>query len=197
MPVHISAELIKNLREKTGGGIAEIKRALEESGGDSKKAEEIIFRKLGISAAKKKDRETRAGIVNAYVHSNGKIGTLVELNCETDFVARNPLFQELAHDVAMHIAAMSPVYISLDAVPSEIWNAEKSRIKEEVQNIQKPAHIISEIVEGKLKSHFGSISLFSQPFVRDQDRTVEEVVNEASGKFGENIKIVRFVRLEL
>lgn len=197
MEVHISVELLKELREKTGAGIADIKKALVESLGDSAKAEEIILRKLGSSAAKKAGRETSAGLIDAYIHSNGRIGVLVELYCETDFVARNPSFKEFAHDVAMHIAAMRPVYLSLDLIPRDAWDAEKKRFEEEVRPMQKPAHILSEIVDGKLKSHFGAFTLLSQPFVKDQDKTVGDALNEVVGKFGENIKIGNFTRIEL
>ncbi len=197
MEVIISAEHIKDLREKTGAGISDIKRALEESRGDIQKAEEAILRKLGTSAVKRSGRDTHAGLVDAYVHSTGRIGVLVVLYCETDFVARNPSFRELAHDIAMHIAAMNPVYLSLDAIPSDIMSAERSRLEEETSAMQKPAHILAGIVDGKLKSHFGALSLMLQPFVKDQDKTVGEIINEAIGRFGENIKVGSFMRLEL
>lgn len=197
MSIRISAELIKKLREKTGGGIADVKKALEESRGDVQRAEELILRKLGMTASKKAERATFAGIVDSYIHTSGKIGTLVELHCETDFVARNPLFKELAHDIAMHVAAMSPLYVSLEAVPSEEWNKEKARFEEEVRVMQKPPHIAAEVVDGKLKSHFAALSLLSQPFVKDQDRTVQDVLSEAAGKFGENLKIGAFMRFEI
>lgn len=195
--MEISAQQIRELREKTGAGISDVKRALEEGGGDEKKAVAWLERKLGASALKKAGREIKAGLVEAYIHSNGRIGSLVEVGCETDFVARNPQFKEFAHDIAMHVAAMSPAYLSLEAAPQEIWQAEKSRFEEEVRGMDKPTNILAEIVDGKLKSHFGAISLLSQAFVKDQDKTVEEVLNEAIGKFGENIKIGRFVRFEI
>lgn len=193
----ISAEQIKELREKTGAGISDIKKALEESRGDMAKAMEVIARKLGSSAVKKASRDTGAGIVDAYVHSNGRIGVIVELFCETDFVARNPLFKELSHDLAMHIAAMRPLYLSLESVPQDLWESEKRRFAEESAALNKPAQILQEIVEGKLKSHFGSVSLLEQPFIKEQDKTVREVINEAIGKFGENIKVGKFARLEI
>lgn len=192
-----STDHIKILREKTGAGISDIQRALEESGGDIAKATQIIERRLGGLAEKRLGRETRAGLVDAYIHSNARVGAMLELYCETDFVARNPAFKELAHDLAMHIAAMSPWYLSLDTVPVDIWEVEKSRFADEVRALGKPPHIFAEIVDGKLKSYFGSRALLSQPFVKDQDKTVGEVVNEAIGKFGENIRIGRFVKLEL
>lgn len=198
----ISAQEIKNLRERTGAGIGDVKKALEESGGDHAKALEWLERKLGGMAAKKSSRETSAGLIDAYIHSNGRVGVLLELYCETDFVARNPAFKVLAHDLSLHIAAMNPLYVSLDAVPKEVWSAEESRVKEEVHAPGgiaggKSADIAIQIVEGKLKAHFGGLVLLTQPFVKDQDKTVGEFLNEAIGRFGENIKIGRFVRLEI
>lgn len=193
----ISAQKIKELREKTGAGISDVKKALEESGGDMEKAFAAIERKLGADAIKRAGRTTEAGLVESYLHSNGRIGALVEMLCETDFVARNPGFKELAHDIAMHIAAMRPFYLSFDAIPEDMWNVEKERIEKETQKMDKPRVIIEQIVDGKLKSHFGALSLLSQPFIKDQDKTVGEFLNEASGRFGENIKIERFVRFEI
>jgi len=193
----ISAQQIKELREKTGAGVSDVKKALEESGGDTEKALVIIERKLGSNAGKRAGRETRAGVVDAYIHSNLKIGAMAELFCETDFVARNPDFVALAHDIALHIAAMSPAYLSYDAVPEDIRNAEKKRFEEEALKTDKKAEIQEMIVDGKLKAHFGAMALMEQPFVKDQDKTVGQIVNEAIGRFGENIRVGRFVRLEL
>jgi elongation factor Ts len=193
----ISANQIKELREKTGASISDVKKALEENGGDMDKAYAWLERKLGSSAVKKAGREIKAGLIEAYIHSNGRIGSLVEVGCETDFVARNPQFREFAHDIAMHIAAMSPVYLSIETVPQNLWEAERMRVAEEVRGLNKPAHILEEIIDGKLKAHFGALSLLSQPFIKDQDKTVGDVVNETIGKFGENIKIGRFIRFEI
>ena len=193
----ISVSDIKELREHTGAGIADVKKALEESRGDKEKAILWLERKLGSAAVKKASRETMAGIVEIYLHSNGRIGSMAEVFCETDFVARNPAFKELAHDVAMHIAAMNPLYLSLDSVPKEEWDAEKARFEEEAFALGKPEQITRNIVEGKLAAHFGALSLFSQPFVKDQDKKVIDVINEAIGRFGENIKIGRFARFEV
>lgn len=192
----ITAQQIKELREKTGAGISDVKKALEESGGDMDNAFKRIEHRLGGIAEKKSGRETGAGLVEAYIHSNNRIGAMLELFCETDFVARNPAFRGLAHDLAMHIAAMRPAYLSFEAVPQDLWQAEKNRFEEETGGLDKPSHILEEIVAGKLKAHFGPLSLLEQPFVKDQDKTVAEVINEAIGKFGENIKIGRFVRFE-
>ena len=193
----VTAQLMKELREKTGAGISDIKKALEEAKGDTARAVEIIERKLGGSADKRAGRETTVGIVESYIHSNNRLGVLVELFSETDFVARNPLFKELAHDIALHIAAMRPMHLSFDTVPREQWEAQKERFSEEIKILNKPADIVEQIIDGKLKAYFASYCLLEQPFVKDQDKTVEEVVNEAIGKFGENIKIGRFIRFEI
>ena len=193
----ISAQHIKELREKTGAGISDVKKSLEESGGDMQKAFAWLERKLGSAAVKKAGRQTGAGLIDAYIHSNSRVGVLVEVFCETDFVARNPAFKEFTHDIALHIAAMSPAYLSLEEIPQELWQAEKSRCEEEAKKLNKPSHILEEIIDGKLKSHFGAISLLLQPFVKDQNKLVGEFVNEAIGRFGENIKIGKFTRLEI
>lgn len=192
----ITAQQIKELRNKTGAGVSDVKKALEESGGDMDKAFKWIEHRFGGIAEKKANRETTAGLVESYIHSNSRIGAMLELFCETDFVSRSRDFKELAHSLAMHIAAMRPVYLSLEAVPKELWQAEKSRFEEETRGLNKPSQLHEEIVAGKLKSYFAPLSFLEQPFVKDQDKTVGEVINEAIGKFGENIKIGRFTRFE-
>jgi len=193
----ITAEQIKDLREKTGAGISDIKKALEESNGDMVKALALIERKMGGSAAKKTGRETKAGLVEGYIHSNARIGVLLELLCETDFVARNPEFKELAHNLAMHVAAMNPRYLSVDAIPEEIQAEERRRAAEEAGKMGKSAEVTEQIIIGKMKSYLGSLSLLDQPFVKDPNKTVGTYLNEAVGKFGENIKVGRFSRLEI
>lgn len=193
----ISTEKIKELREKTGAGISDVKEALTEAKGDTARALELIERKFGNIAAKKAGRATGSGLVESYVHSNGRIGSMVELLCETDFVARNPQFKEFAHDLAMHIAAMRPLYLSLDAVPADAWNAEKKRCAEDARALGKPEHVAEQIVDGKLKTYFGALALMNQPFIKDQGKTIQDSVQEAIGKFGENIKIGRFARFEI
>lgn len=193
----ISASDIKKLRDKTGAGIADVKKALEESGGDAAKAESLLERRLGSAAIKKAGRDTKAGIIETYLHSNGRIGSMVELFCETDFVSRNPDFKALAHDLAMHIAAMRPLYVSLDSVPASAWDEEKIRFEEEVAKMDKPENIKSDIVSGKLKAHFGGLALLSQPFIKEQEHAVGDMVNAAVGRFGENIKVGRFARFEI
>lgn len=193
----VSAQQIKDLREKTGAGVSDVKKALEESQGDEEKAIQWLERKLGSLAVKRGGRTTGAGIVEAYIHSNSRVGVLLELFCETDFVARNPQFKGLAHDLALHIAAMRPLYLSLDLIPRDIWDAEKMHVEEEVSKMGKPSAVAGEIISGKLSAHFEALTLLSQPFVKDEDKTVGDMVNEAIGKFGENIKIGKFVRFEI
>lgn len=192
----ITAQQIKELRKKTGAGVSDVKRALEESGGDAEKARAALERKLGSSAAKRAGRATSAGLIEAYIHG-GRVGSMVEVLCETDFVARNPAFKELAHDIAMHIAAMRPLYLSLDAVPEDVVRAERERAEAEVAALKKPPKISGEIVQGKLAAYFSALSLLDQKFIKDEDKAVRDVVNEAIGKFGENITIGRFTRFEI
>ena len=190
-------DLIKKLREATECSIGECKKALEESGGDFEKAKMILSLAAAKTAAKKATRETKAGIITSYVHSNNKIGVLVELLCETDFVAKNPAFPELAKNIAMHIAGMAPTYISMSDIPEETRSAIQKQAEEEVGKLGKPTEIAKNIVEGKVSAYFGAQSLLTQPFVKDQDKTVNDLIQEAIGKFGENIRVNRFVRYEL
>lgn len=193
----VTTQQIKELREKTGAGVADVKKALEQNGGDIERASKWIEERFGGLADKRAGRDTGAGIVESYLHSNHKIGAMAELFCETDFVARNPDFKELAHNLAMQVAAMRPVYLSLEGVPKEVWAEEKNRLLEETKGLNKPSHIMEEIIEGKLKALFAPLALLEQPFVKDQEKTVGMIVKEASGKFGENIKIGKFVRFEV
>lgn len=174
----ISAQQIKNLREKSGGGISDIKKALEKAGGDEEKALKIIERKLGSVALKKKERITGAGLIGSYLHPDGRVASLIEVFCETDFVARNPDFKAFAHDLAMQVAAMNPKYLSLETVPAEEWEEEKARAEQEAKKLQKTADIIKQVVEGKLKTSFGSVSLLSQAFVKDPDKSVADLIKE-------------------
>ncbi len=193
----ITAQHIKELREKTGAGVADVKKALEDAKGDPGRALEFIQRTFGTAAEKKAGRETGAGVVDAYIHSNSRIGVLVEVLCETDFVSRTARFRALAHDIALHIAAMRPLWVSLDAVPRDAWEAEKRRFEEEAAALGKPAHIAQEVVDGKLRSYFGALTLMEQSFVKDENRTVGQVLRDAVGQFRENIKIGKFVRFEI
>jgi len=192
-----SLDLIKQLRQETGVSLAQCKKAIEQAQGDIEKAKELL-RKWGEDLAEKKSsRATKEGIIEAYIHSNKKIGVLVELRCETDFVAKNPEFQELAHDLALHIAAMKPQYVTEEDIPQEVLNKEKEIYREQFANSGKPEEIIQKIIEGKIESFKKEITLLNQPFVKDNTKTVKEVINEYISKLGENITINKFVRLEI
>lgn len=192
----ISAQDVKKLRDQTGAGMMDAKAALEEAGGDTKKAIEIL-RLKGLSKAQKKaDRETKNGLIDAYIHS-GKIGVLVEVNCETDFVARTDDFKSFVRDIAMHIAATDPRYVSRDQVPADVIEAEKTVIEKEVKASGKPAEHAEKIIAGKLDKYFAEICLLEQPFVKDPGQTVSDLTSSIIAKLGENIVISRFSRLAL
>ncbi len=188
---------IKQLRDQTCASMLKCKRAMEEADGDLEAATEILRREGAITANIKSCRETREGLIEAYIHANGKIGVLLELNCETDFVVRNEIFKELAHNLAMHIAAMNPRYLSAALVPQEIIEREKCIYREQLTESGKPAQIIEQIIEGKIRKYNQEICLMEQPFVKDQDLSVGEAVNDCISKIGENIKIGKFIRFEI
>ncbi|HSX01831.1 MAG TPA: translation elongation factor Ts [Candidatus Saccharimonadia bacterium] len=190
----IAVEDIKKLRELTGAGMMKAKEALETTGGDMDKAMVWLREKGEASAAKRSEREARAGMVEAYVHG-GRIGVLVEINCETDFVARTDDFKDFARDIAMHVAAANPEYITPEQVPAEVVEQERAIYRKEVEG--KPAEIVDKIVEGKLAKYYESICLMNQSFVKDPDQTVGTLTTNLSAKLGENIVIRRFVRYEL
>lgn len=190
-------EKIKQLRETTLASIAVCRQVLEEAGGDLEKAADILRRRGAGIATQKASRETAEGIVEAYIHSNHKIGVLLELGCETDFVARNELFKNLAHDLALQVAAMNPRYVAPEEIPVEVLEEERRIYREELANSGKPEKIVEEIIEGKIKKHQAAICLYSQAFVKNQDQTIKEVINEAIAKLGENIKVKRFAKFEV
>lgn len=193
----VDAKLVKQLREMTGAGILECKKALEETNGNLEEAVEVL-RKRGIAkAAKKASRETKEGIVYAYIHGDGRIGVLLELNCETDFVARNDLFKELAKELAMQIAAMKPKYVSRDSVPREVVEKEGEIIREAALAEGKPQHIAEKIAEGRLEKFFKEVVLLEQPYIKDDSKTIEDLIKEYIAKIGENIRISRFCRYEV
>jgi len=193
MKVDIS--LVKELREKTGLGVIECKKALEEAEGNIEKAIEIL-KKKGIEISQKKaERETTEGLIGAYVHTNGKIGVLVEVNCESDFVARNSEFQELVKNLTLQITATNPQWIDVNSIPEEVINEQKEIIKEQFKD--KPPQILEKIIEGKLKEFYKEKVLLEQPFIKDDTITVKEYVNSKIAKLGENIKIRRFARFEI
>ncbi len=193
----ISAKTVKELREKTGAGFMDCKKALAETGGDMEKAV-VYLREKGLSAAQKKaGRTTTEGLVYSYIHPGGKLGVLVEVNCETDFVARNQDFISLVKDIAMHIAAMGPEYIRRSDVPAEVIEAEKAIYLAQARESGKPDHVVEKIVEGKVDKFLKGICLLEQPFVKDPERTVEKLIIENVAKMGENISVRRFVRFKV
>ncbi|NMM51213.1 translation elongation factor Ts [Paenibacillus aquistagni] len=193
----ISAAQVKELREKTGAGILDAKKALEEANGDLNKASEILREKGLAAAAKKADRVATEGAVQSYIHAGGRIGVLVEINCETDFVAKTDQFQEFARDIAMHIAASSPKYIRREEVPSDEIEKEKEILKAQALNEGKPEKIVEKMVEGRISKYYEEICLMEQSFIKDPDKTIDQLLNEKVSKIGENISIRRFVRYEL
>jgi len=195
--IKITAEHVKNLRQTSGASIMECRNALVEAKGDSEKAADILRKRGKEKAAKKADRATAEGVVAAYIHSNRKIGAMVEIFCETDFVAKNSEFQELAHDLAMHIAAAKPKYLSVEKIDAKEKKEYAEFVREELASNKKPSEIIEKIVEGKTKKHFEEMSLMSQSFVKNPEMTIEDLVKEKIAKIGENIQIGKFIRLEI
>lgn len=193
----ITSALIKELREKTGAGMLNCKKALEETNGDIEKAIELLREKGLSAAAKKSDRIAAEGIVDSYIHLGGRIGVLVEVNCETDFVGKNKDFKSFVRDIAMHIAAANPLYISKEEVPEKVIEKEKSILKAQALNEGKPENIVEKMVEGRIKKYYQEICLLEQPFIKDPDKTVEDIVKEQISRIGENIRIRRFVRYEM
>lgn len=190
-------EDIKKLREMTLASMMDCRRALEESGGDFEKARVLLEKKGAVLAGKKAGRTAREGVVEAYIHTNRKVGVLVELRCETDFVARNEEFKKLAHEIAMHIAAMNPAYVSEESIPEEVIDAEKNVWREEFQDSGKPPAVIEAIIEGKVKKYAETRVLLHQPYIRDEEKTVEDLINSYITKLGENIRVERFIRYEI
>lgn len=195
--MEISADQVKKLRQRTGIGFMECKKVLEESEGDMEKAI-LILRKKGYARAKKKmTREAGEGIVGSYIHLNGKIGVLVEVNCESDFVSRNKEFGELVKNIAMHIAAADPQYFSSEEIPEEVLNQEKEIIRDQFKDSGKPPEIVEKIVQGKLGKFFEEVCLLDQPYIKDDKISVKELLTSHIAKFGENLIIRRFARFEL
>ena len=195
--VEISTETVKALREKTGVGMMDCKKALLESGGDMEKAIEIL-RKLGLAAAARRSGRTAAeGVVGSYIHIGGKIGVLVEINCETDFVARNIEFQSFVKDIAMQVAASNPQYISREDVPDGIVSHEREILKSQTIAEGKPEKVADKIVDGRIEKFFSEVCLIDQPFIKDPKKTINDLLGEFCAKIGENIVIRRFTRYQL
>jgi len=190
-------ELIKKLREATGAGVMDVKKALEDAGWNEEKAVQLLRERGAMKAAKKAEREAREGIIGHYIHHNGRVGVILELNCETDFVARNEVFQNLAKDLAMHIAMMNPRYVSAEEIPAEELEKERQIYIQAALNEGKPQPIAEKIAEGRLKKYLEEVVLLEQPFVKDDKVKVKELLQQAIAKTGENIVVRRFCRLEV
>lgn len=193
----ISADQVKVLREKTGAGIMDCKAALAEANGNVEEAITVLRKRGMAQAAKKMGRSTSEGMVGSYIHMGGKVGVLVEVNCESDFVARTEGFQALVKEIGMHIAASSPVYVKREDVPADVIEKEKQIYRAQLEESKKPANVIDKIVEGKLGSYFEQVVLLEQPSIRDPKVTIGQMITEAIAKMGENIAVSRFVRYKL
>jgi len=193
----ISAQEVKKLRDKTGAGMMDCKKALQEADGDLDKATDILRRQGIAKAEKKSGRTANEGQIASYIHPGGRIGVMLEINCETDFVAKTDDFQNLANDVAMQIAAMSPVAVDREDIDDALIEREKTIFQEQAKDEGKPDHIIEKIVDGRLEKYFAEVVLLEQPFVKDTDKSIGQLITDAVAKLGENISVNRFVRYEL
>lgn len=192
----ISAQDVKALRERTGAGMMECKKALEEADGNMDRAVDILRERGLAAAAKKAGRSTTEGLVESYIHSQGRIGVLMEINCETDFVANTEDFRNLAHDVAMHIAAVRPLYVRREEVPEAQIEHEKSVLKAQALNEGKPEAIVEKMVQGRIEKYYKEVCLMDQPYVKNPDQTIDQLVKEHIARLGEQIQVRRFVRFE-
>lgn len=193
----ITAAIVKELREKTGAGMMECKKALEAANGDVEKAI-LLLREKGMATAQKKaSRVAKEGLIASYIHAGGKIGVIVELNCETDFVARNETFQNLAKDIAMQIAAVKPLYVNREQVPAEVIEKEKEIYLAQAKASGKPEKVWEKIVEGKLEKFYEEVCLYDQPFIKDPNIKVKDLIVDAISKIGENIQVRRFARFQV
>ncbi len=193
----ISMEDVKKLREKTGAGIVDCKNALEEAKGNMEVAVEILRKKGLAQAQKKSSRTTKEGVIGYYIHHNNKLATLVELRCETDFVAKTEDFKKLAEDLSMQVAATGPKFVKVEDVPEEVINKEKEILREQLKNEKKPENVIEKIIEGRIQKFFEENVLLEQPFIKDDKKKIKELITETITKTGENIQVVRFVRMQL
>jgi elongation factor Ts len=192
----ITADAVKELRERTGAGMMDCKRALTETEGDLDKAV-VLLRERGLAAAARKaSREAREGLVSSYIHTGGRVGVLIEVNCETDFVARTEEFQRLVRDLAVQVAGMSPVYVDPERIPAEVLEARRGELLADEAVQRKPEAIRAQIVEGQLRKWYSQVCLYEQPF-RDEERTVRDLINERIATIGENIRVRRFTRYAL
>jgi elongation factor Ts len=195
--MEITAKQVMELREATGAGIMDSKKALQESEGDVDKAIRLLREKGLAGAQKKMGRVASEGIIDSYIHLNNRIGVLLEVNCETDFVARNETFRSLVHDIAMHIAAARPLYVSEEDIPQEVLEVERDINRTRALKEGKPEKVVDKIVDGRMKKFYEEVCLLNQPFIRDQEMTVEELIREAIAAVGENIVVRRFARYQI
>jgi len=195
--VSVNASQVKELREKTGAGVMECRKALEETNCNIEEAVKVLQKQGLKKAAKKSERTTSEGRIGNYVHFGGKIGVIVEVNCETDFVAKTPDFEGLIKDVAMHVAALNPKYLSRDVVPAEVVQEERNTCLAEAKASGKPDNIIEKIVDGKMDKFYKAVCLLEQPFIKEESFSIQDIVTQAIAKLGENIKIARFARFEV
>jgi elongation factor Ts len=193
----ISAQMVKELREATNAGVLDCKKALMDSNGDFEQAIEILRKKGLASAAKKASRDTNEGIIGTYIHAGAKVAGMVALNCETDFVARTERFQQLARDIAMHVVASRPLYVTREEVPADLIEREKAIYREQSANSGKPEQVIDKIVEGKLDKWLSEICLLDQSFVKNPDVTIQSLLTDSVAALGENIRVSRFERLAI
>jgi elongation factor Ts len=193
----VTIDQIKKLRDETGISLAEIKKALEETNGDVEKAKELLRIVGQKNLYKKSDRETKAGLIEAYVHQSGTTGVMLDIRCETDFVAKNPDFKALAHEICLQIAAMKPLYLKEEEIPAEIIDGETRIYQEQLKDSGKPEKIVAQVLEGKLNKYKAEISLLSQAWVKDDSKTIKNLIEDAVGKLGENIEVKRFSRFEI
>jgi elongation factor Ts len=195
--MEVTAKMVKDLRERTGLGMMDCKNALAESNGDAEKAIELLRKKGALKAAKREGRATSEGKVGSYIHTNAKIGVLVELNCESDFVAKTDQFADLVKDICMHVAASAPRWISAEDVPEDVLAKEKDIYMTQAKQAGKPDKMLEKIADGKLKKFYTEVCLLEQPFVKDQDKTVGELIKEKIAQLGENITVGRFARFQI
>lgn len=191
---NITSQMVSDLRQRTNAGMMECKKALQEASGDMEKAVTVLREKGITKAAQKSDREAKQGIIDSYIHLNGVIGVLLQLNCETDFVARTDDFKNLSKDICMHIAASNPLFVSKEDVPENELEKEKEILKKQVLAEGKPENIVDKIVDGKINKYYEDVCLLEQAFVKDPDKKIKDLINEAIAKIGENITVGRFAR---
>ena len=193
----VTIDQVKQLREETGVSVSEVKKALEEAKGDEKKAKEILRMWGKTLVGKKANRETKAGIIDTYLHPNAKTGVLLDIRCESDFVAKSPEFKNLAHELCLQIAAMKPLFVKEEDIPEEFLDGETKIYKEQIKDSGKPEKIVQQILEGKLSKYKQEVSLFSQPWIKDDSKTIKNVIEETVAKIGENIEVKKFTRYSI